>query len=187
MADTDQSNDTAPSRSWLPSPGCLFAVTLLVALTSVCGWVGWRVQRQQARLEYFEQVGRSVETEPASPVWLHDLVIATLGEEHAAGFTDVTVLNLNRTQVTDTGLRHVKDFSNLKRLFLILTQVTDAGLQHLGGLTNLEWLYLTSTQITDAGLQHLSGLTNLEKLGLDDTQVTDTGLQHLSFRGWSDD
>lgn len=107
MADTDQSNDTAPSRSCLPSPGCLFAVTLLVLLSSVCFWIGWRAQRQQARLEYIEQLGGSYETEPAKPVWLHDLIVARFGAEHAAGFTDIRLLYLDDTQVTDADLQHL--------------------------------------------------------------------------------
>ncbi len=125
-----ESNDTA-RRIRLPSPGCLFAVTLLVALASVCFWVGWRAHRQQARLEYFEQLGAMVETEPASPVWLHDLILSTLGEEHAAGFTDITVIDLGWTQVTDAGLQHLSGLINLQQLHLEYTQVTDAGVDQL--------------------------------------------------------
>ena len=103
----------------LPSPGCLFAVTLLVLLASVCLRVGWRVHRQQARLEYFEQIGAdAISTEPASPVWLHDLVAASLGEEHAAGFTDITYISLLDTQVTDGGLQHLSGLGNLQVLSL---------------------------------------------------------------------
>ena len=93
-ADRHRTNDPRPSRGWLPSPGCLFAVTLLVVLASLSSWIGWRAHRQQARLEYLEQHGAFVETQPAKPVWLYDLVVSTLGNEHAAGFTDVTIINL---------------------------------------------------------------------------------------------
>ena len=113
-----ESTDTAPSRRSLPSPGCLFAVTLLVALASVCFWVGWRVHQQQARLEYFEQLGGRVETEPARPVWLHDLVVATLGEEQAAGFTSITVIGLDEMRVTDAELQHLNGLTSLQYLYL---------------------------------------------------------------------
>ena len=55
-ADTHQSNDPVSSRSWLPSPGCLFGATLLVIVAAIGVWIGWRVHRQQARLEYFEAI-----------------------------------------------------------------------------------------------------------------------------------
>ena len=45
--------------------------------------------------------------------------------------------------------------TNLRVLQLIGTQVTDAGLVHLEGLTNLGVLYLKGTQVTDAGENRL--------------------------------
>ena len=59
MTDPDPhaSNDARPSKSWLPSPGSLFAALVVVCLVSVVAWQGWRVKRQVERLEYFEMVG----------------------------------------------------------------------------------------------------------------------------------
>lgn len=88
-------------------------------------------------------------------------------------------LTLRDTQVTDAGLSHLGSLSNLRGLVLTDTQVTDAGLAHLKGLSNLENIFLSGMQITDAGLLHLAGLPNLLILGLSDTQVTDAGLAHL--------
>ncbi len=179
MADTDQSNDATPSRSWLPSPGCLFAVTLLVILASVCFRFGWRAHRQQARLEYFDQLGGETETEPAKPVWLHDFAVMTVGEERAAGFTELTAVDLGGTQMTNADLQELNRLTSLRELDLHNTQVTDAGLQYVSGLTNLQAIYLSDAQVSDAGLQHLSGLSNLEVLLLGNTQVTDAGLEQL--------
>ena len=92
MADSNahvSASSAEPRR--LPSPGCLFVVTLLVIVAAVGGWIGRRVQRQQARLAYFQELGRNPETEPAKPVWMHDFVASTFGKEHAAGFTDSTL------------------------------------------------------------------------------------------------
>ena len=182
MVDTDsqESTDTTASRNWLPSPGCLLTVTLLVILASVCLWIRWRVHSQQARLEYLQELQARFDAEPAKPAWLHDLVVATLGEEQAAGLSNITSVNLWGQPVTDTGLEHLSGCTNLESLDLAHTQITDVGLQHLTGLTNLSFLALYGTEVTDAGLQHLSGLTNLETLFLSDTQVSDPGLQHLS-------
>lgn len=157
MTDVDRNspNGPQPQGSWLPSPGCLFGVTLLVILASVCFWLGWQAQRQQARLEYFEQLGRSPRTEPAKPVWLHDFVSSTLGEEHAVGFTNFRAVYLGRTQVTNSGLRHVSGLTNLEVLDLNETEVTDAGLEHVRDLTILSSLDLDNTQVTDAGVDEL--------------------------------
>ena len=168
-----QSNDPERPRSWLPSPGCLFALTLPVILASVCFWIGQRVQRQLARLEYFEEIDADVRTEPASPAWLHDLVSARLGEEHAPGFTVVKDLDLNDTLVTDDGLQHLSGLTNLELLTLDFTEITDAGVEHLVGLTNLRELSLRRTQVTGDGIQHL---ISLETLTLANSPVTDEGL-----------
>ena len=148
MAEPDprKSSDATQHPIWLPSPGCLLAVTLLAILACTVFGFGWRGNRQRARLAYFEELGGEVESGPAWPVWLHDLVVATLGEEHAAGFTDVTKLHLDDTQVTDTGLRHLRGLTNLQELSLWGTQITDDGLHYLSDLRNLESLSLGSNR-----------------------------------------
>jgi Leucine-rich repeat (LRR) protein len=47
--------------------------------------------------------------------------------------------------------------TNLSVLDLQDTQVTDAGLEHLKGLPNLSVLSLQGTQVTDAGVNELKG------------------------------
>lgn len=201
----DESND-ARSGTWLRSRRCLLACTLLLGVISVCFWIEWRGHSKRARLDYFEQLGAEIETEPADPKWLRDLVVSTLGQEHAPEFRDVTKINLNtsperitdaalqnlddftslqllglsHTRVTDAGLQHTSGLAVLQELYLNETRVTDAGLQHLRGLANLQLLWLGNTEVTDAGLEHLSGLTSLERLDLGNTAITDAGLQHLS-------
>ena len=76
------------------------------------------------------------------------------------GLTNLSLLRLDNTRVTNAGLAHLKGLTNLSLLDLNGTQVTDAGLAHLKGLTNLSDLDLSGTQVTDAGLVHLKGLTN---------------------------
>jgi hypothetical protein len=43
----------------------------------------------------------------------------------------LSVLNLNRTKVTDDGLEHLKGMTSLRRLLLQRTKVTDAGVRKL--------------------------------------------------------
>jgi len=48
-----------------------------------------------------------------------------------------------------------KGLTQLRVLGLSGTQVTDAGLQHLKGLTQLRKLYLNNTKVTNAGAESL--------------------------------
>ena len=66
------------------------------------------------------------------------------------------ILDLEGQDVTDEQLgERLKGLSNLEVLDLESTKVTDAGLEHLKGLSKLEELYLDGTKVTDAGVQRL--------------------------------
>ena len=56
---------------------------------------------------------------------------------------------------TDAGLAHLKGLTNLTDLNLYRTQITDAGMVHLKGLTGLQGLDLYGTQVTEAGIAEL--------------------------------
>jgi hypothetical protein len=90
-------------------------------------------------------------------------------------------LRLPGTSLTDAGLSRLANLNatNLTLLDLRQTKITDAGLAEVGKVKGLEWLFLADTGITDAGLEHVAKLADLEYLSLDDTQVTDAGIVHL--------
>ena len=98
---------------------------------------------------------------------------------HLEGLTSLEQLYLNGTLITDEGLVHLKELGQLKLLHVHDTKVTDAGLVHLGEMRSLQRLDVGQTQVTDEGLAHLKGLTNLKGLNLNRTKVTDEGLVHL--------
>ena len=50
---------------------------------------------------------------------------------------------------------HLKGLTKLSVLDLERTQITDAGLAHLNGLTKLRAIDLTGTQVTQSGVQEL--------------------------------
>ena len=71
--------------------------------------------------------------------------------------SEVRMLNLDHTPVTDAGLAHLKGLTRLQTLGLGNTQVTDAGLAHLKDSPSCKSCCLSGTQVTDAGLAHLKG------------------------------
>jgi hypothetical protein len=83
------------------------------------------------------------------------------------------------TQVDGFGLKHVRELTNLKVLNLCGTRVTDSALENVNRLTNLGELDLSNTLISDAGLTHLRGLAGLGSLDLSMTKVKGSGLKHL--------
>jgi hypothetical protein len=95
--------------------------------------------------------------------------------------TNLRVLSLRGTLVSDKGARHLKAFTKLQNLNLSTREglITDAALPHLQALPNLEYLDLDRTAITDAGLAHLTALQNLRGLQFAFTSITDTGLFHF--------
>lgn len=93
--------------------------------------------------------------------------------------SNVVSLDLQQTQVTDTGLAALAPFVKLRKLELQHTGLTDAGLAHLGKLANLEVVNLLGTGVTDAGLQSLTGLKRLKKVYLWQSKVTGAGAAML--------
>ncbi|NQU21293.1 MAG: hypothetical protein HQ567_08425 [Candidatus Nealsonbacteria bacterium] len=95
----------------------------------------------------------------------------------------VTLVHLERRQITDDDLACLAELPNLARLYLADTRTTDAGLKYIRGLSQLRRLSLHGTPLTDAGLAQLAGLSTLEVLDLHHTRVTDAGMVHLGRLG----
>jgi hypothetical protein len=118
--------------------------SLFVAMTLACigmSWVGVKMQqarRQKEAVEEIKKLGGDVSYDyqidatgmwiqggqPSNPMWLRSL----LGDDL---FTNVFIVQLDDTQVTDAGLEHLKGLTQLQELDLASTQVTDAGLENL--------------------------------------------------------
>jgi hypothetical protein len=106
--------------------------------------------------------------------------ITNKGLVHLETMTELEGLDLSGTQVTDHGFAYLKEMTKLDTLILEDTQISDQGLVHLKRMTRLDQLWLGGTQISDAGLRHLSGLGKLESLSLYRTQISDAGLDDLA-------
>ena len=69
--------------------------------------------------------------------------------------------------------------TNLEVLELDKTLVSDIGLSYIQGLINLVELNLNDNNITDQGLSYLKKLPKLWQLNLTDTKVTEDGVKDL--------
>jgi uncharacterized protein (TIGR02996 family) len=103
------------------------------------------------------------------------------GLKAMTGLSDLRVLLLRFTQVTDAGLRSLLSLEGLQELDLgDCRQLTDEGMDTVGRLLQLKQLRLQRTRVTDMGLRALAGLQGLEELDLTYTVISDAGLAALS-------
>jgi Leucine Rich repeat len=119
---------------------------------------------------------------PQHPVWKVDLSHTGVQDTdllELQGLTDLEVLILFDTKITDAGLYHLRPFRSLCALDLSDTRVSGEGLVHLVKMRHLESLKLTGTRITDKSLAYVQHLHSLWLLDLGGTRIGDAGLIHL--------
>ncbi|MBC8874729.1 MAG: hypothetical protein H8E44_35275 [Planctomycetes bacterium] len=106
--------------------------------------------------------------------------------KHVGRLENLTLLTLDRSNITDDALRHIGRLARLRQLDLNDTLVSDRGIVHLDGLRELQHLQLScrwrdaGPWITDDALRTIGRLTNLVNLQLTGLDVTDEGLKHLA-------
>ena len=94
--------------------------------------------------------------------------------------TDLTVLQMANSDVTDATVEHLQGLANLKRLDLSDTAVTDASIPLLAALPALEDVKLARTKVTDAGVKKL--LAEAKRLRAIDVRGTDA--KTATLRDW---
>lgn len=145
---------------------------LLAAVTLICVWFGWNVERkrgQQETIAAIHELGGEVgyETSPS----IIDLVLF--------GPDEPIEVNLVSRSPPESLVGRLRGFKKLRTLRLRGAYVTDEGIAGLGAMTSLETLELFYPFITDESLVHLSRLVNLRKLTITDARLTDKGLEFL--------
>jgi serine/threonine protein kinase/Leucine-rich repeat (LRR) protein len=75
--------------------------------------------------------------------------------------TQLTILGLSRTKITDQTLMRITNLQRLKKLWLQESNITDAGANAISKLKNLESLYIQGSLIGDKGLMDLVRDPNL--------------------------
>jgi serine/threonine protein kinase len=94
--------------------------------------------------------------------------------------TDIGVLGLQGTMVSDEALKYVASLKKLHQLYLGQTSISDAGLKELVGLERLTHLGLENTNVTDAGMKSVIRLKNLTYLNVGGTNVSNGCLKDIS-------
>jgi hypothetical protein len=98
---------------------------------------------------------------------------------HIVHFSELEVLELAYTAVSDEGAITVSSMDKLHTLGLTHAPITNTGLSEICKLTALRELWLNGTLIDDEGMAHVKQLRKLVLLGLSSTRVTSEGLAEL--------
>src|SRR5262249_3208931 len=135
-----------------------------------------RALREVNMLHTLRWAGSGSEKPPASAAevryfHVYSPLVTTEGLKELTCFTNLEILNLDQSGLTDAALKELGAFKSLRKLMLN-NKMTDAGLKDLAGLKFLEILDLQNTKVTPAGLKALAGL-KLHTLELRSEQVTD--------------
>lgn len=105
-------------------------------------------------------------------LYLRECASATaVGWQSISALTDIEVLSLARSPVTDHGVEHLAKLKRLHWLDLKGTSITDKSLDFVAKLSALSRLTLVDTDVTDDGIESLVALQNLRDLQLQRTLV----------------
>jgi len=96
------------------------------------------------------------------------------------GLTNLRLLDLGLSKVTDDGLKHLSEMKELDTLWCRANPVTGSGLKHLAGLPKLRFVSLSMGAASDEGLSSIPPLPALEVLELRKTNITDRAIDHLA-------
>jgi len=118
------------------------------------------------------------------PDALHTLDVSRTGVtddavHHIVHLSDLQVLELAYTAVSDEGATTFSRMSKLHTLGLTHAAITNTGLREVCKLSNLRELWLNGTLMDDEGMAAVARLSKLVLLGLSSTRVTSEGLVEL--------
>src|SRR5258708_31330620 len=117
-----------PRRFWLPRPLWISVATVVLVGVAVGLRIGIPIYRHLVLFDEVERLGGRIEAYPGRPEWLQ----YWLGREmNRRMLGEVVQIDLNRTMATDDTLEKMKEQTDVKVLILTDTEVTDAGLAHL--------------------------------------------------------
>ena len=117
-------------------------------------------RRTGADPQIFEPISRLTNLQMLS---LNDTGVTDKGLEHLRPLRSLRVLEIGESSITSRGLAVLMDLPALVYLDLY-TGVTDAGLRQVGQHPNLRWLRIRTGKIWGPGLAELANMPRLERL-----------------------
>ncbi len=91
---------------------------------------------------------------------------------YLARLTDIKVLDLEKSEMTDSGLSSLKPLKNLQALLLFANEFDGSFLKELSGLNKLKVLILNNNDVKAENLRYLSQYKSVKVLGLSYTRLT---------------
>jgi len=132
--------------------------------------------RTDADPRIFEPISRLTNLQMLS---LNDTGVTDKGLEHLRSLRSLRVLEIGESSITSRGLAVLMDLPALVYLDL-RTGVTDAGLRQVGQHPNLRWLRIRTGKIWGPGLAELANLPRLERLCIWGTSpISDRDIKYL--------
>lgn len=180
--------------------------TLLVAVTILCVWMGWKVQRAKKQREaiatirnavspayvpmlniYYdwqERPGRVIipstktdaEVVVTSSHLLPDWFRNALGEEY---FQEVVAVEIPEADDPTEIVRALAKLPELKYVRIFFPGIDDNDVGMLAGIRKLDSLYLFDPQITDKGIEQLHRCSSLRFLEINRADVSEDALEKL--------
>jgi len=148
-----------PKRRWYQFSLRTLLVVVLV-LSPFFAWVGWELEktrREQAVVGTIEAFGGWVEYhEPNLPPRIAQYFRRTQKVDMQLPFSVTRDGSLAfHPTIDDNSMTLFEGFTGLEELNLQWTDITDSGLEHLRGLTNLKKLDLSASRVTPEGVEEL--------------------------------
>lgn len=179
------SSDDAPPQRTLEEPSVPTAITTeppvtspeLEALESRLDAVTEEVSKSPERRAHGLNIPARFEAEADSPLHLKHVWMSV----NVDWCNDGCVNGPAETPINDDDLKLLLPFARtLLMLDLQRTEITDTGVQTLSALTSLETLKLAGTRINGSGLIYLATMNRLKHLDLSETQLEPDHLQALT-------
>lgn len=138
-------------------------------------------ENQPISWEWFDEARGSVEIPPDTKLKLKlsSSAVDDIEALEKLSADDLNVLDMSRTQVTDTSLMSIRHLTGLKSLELAYTAITNGGIDIILSLKNLHTLGLTNTGLSNTGITSIKNFKHLRELWLNGTLIDDEGMDHL--------
>jgi hypothetical protein len=164
--------DAGRRRMWKAI--CLLALTTIVLLALPLGCELFNQRMREQLLEGHERLQErhladlvaEVQSRKTNAIHLYDIQDTDEFLKSIEVLRGLNELEVDSSDVTDSGMKHISRMPDLKALRLFHLQITDAGLETLKTHHGLEELEVTPNEASNVSIPTILALPNLRKLKL---------------------